>query len=231
VIPRTDFNPSLGRAVEIYSVRMVAPSPIRLVLASNNAILVAGLDRLFALEKDFQLISRPVWGKDVLPAVASNRPDILLFDLPPAANGLALLRGLRKLEVTTRAVFLAGTLEESDLMTAILLGVRGIVPKDVSPDLIVQCIREVHAGRLWLGQGTANSIERLQAVEPESGPLTPREVEIVRHVCAGLKNKQIAERLHIGEGTVKTHLHQIYDKLKLRGRLQLGLYGRDKGLS
>ena len=202
------------------------------MLASNDAILVAGLDRLFDLEKDFQVISRPVWGKDVLPAVASHRPDILLFDLPPAAeNGLALLRGLKKLEVTTRAVFLAGTLEESDLMTAILLGVRGIVPKDVSPNLIVQCIREVHAGRLWLGKGTTTLTERLQVAEPEGGPLTPREVEIVRHVCAGLKNKQIAERLHIGEGTVKTHLHQIYDKLKLRGRLQLGLYGRDKGLS
>jgi two-component system, NarL family, nitrate/nitrite response regulator NarL len=209
--------------------------PIRLVLASKDAILIAGLDRLFGLEKDFQVVASHVWGKDILQTVASLWPDILLFDPPSAAgDGLALLGELKKLEVTTRTVILTGTLEETDVMAAIRLGVRGIVGKDSEPRLIVQCIREVHAGRIWLGRGVATPARgrspRVPAAAAES-TLTPRELEIVRHVCAGLTNRQIAERLRIGEGTVKTHLHQIYDKLHLRGRLQLGLHGRDKGLS
>jgi DNA-binding NarL/FixJ family response regulator len=60
--------------------------------------------------------------------------------------------------------------------------------------------------------------------------LTPREIEIVRLVCEGLGNIQIAKRLRIGEATVKTHVHRIYEKLRLRDRLQLSLYGREKGL-
>jgi DNA-binding NarL/FixJ family response regulator len=215
---------------------MIAPVRIRLVLACKDAILIAGLNRLFDAEEDFEVVSRPVWGNDVLRAVATLWPDILLVDLSPAAaDGLALLHDLKGLEVTTRIVFLTGTIEESELVTAIRQGVRGIVSKDASSSLIVQCIREVYAGRLWLGHETVSPTpageKLLAAAQPESGTLTRREVEIVRYVCAGLKNKQIAERLHIGEGTVKTHLHQIYDKLQLRGRLQLGLYGRDKGLS
>jgi two-component system nitrate/nitrite response regulator NarP len=213
---------------------MIAPERIRLVLASKDAILIAGLIRLFEAEEDFEVVSPPVWGNDVLRAIATVWPDILLLDLSQTAeDGLALLHDLKGLEVTTRTVFLTGTIEESELVTAVRQGVRGIVSKGASPSLIVRCIREVHAGRLWLGRETVSPTpagdKRLEEAEPQSDTLTRREVEIVRYVSAGLKNKQIAERLHIGEGTVKTHLHQIYDKLQLRGRLRLGLYGRDKG--
>ena len=216
---------------------MTAANPIRLVLAGNNAIVLACLERLFALESDFAVIARCGKGEDVLGTLRTLRPDILLLDLPSSAeDGLALLREMKQVALPTRAVLLAETLEENELASAVGLGVRGIVPKEISPGLLAQCIRKVHAGgfRLVQGGGTPASSPAMgrQTVSESNGrTLTPREIEIVRLICEGLGNRQIAKRLRIGEATVKTHVHRIYEKLRLRDRLQLSLYGREKGLT
>jgi len=214
-----------------------AAKPISLVLAGNNAIVLACLERLFAVESDFAVIARCGKGEDVLGTLRALRPDILLLDLPPSVeDGLALLREMRQVALPTRAVLLAGTLAEHELAAAVGLGVRGIVPKEISPSLLAQCIRKVHAGgfRLVHGGGTPASSPAMGRQTASGGngrTLTPREIEIVRLICEGLGNRQIAKRLRIGEATVKTHLHQIYGKLRLRDRLQLSLYGREKGLA
>jgi DNA-binding NarL/FixJ family response regulator len=216
---------------------VTAAKPICLVLAGNNAIVLACLERLFALESDFAVIARCGKGEDVLGTLRALRPDILLLDLPPSAeDGLVLLRGMKQVALPTRAVLLAGTLAENELAAAVGLGVQGIVPKEISPSLLAQCIRKVHAGgfRLVHGGGTPASspaIGRQTASGGNGRTLTPRELEIVRLVCEGLGNTQIAKRLRISEATVKTHVHRIYEKLRLRDRLQLSLYGREKGLA
>ncbi len=214
---------------------MTTAEPIRLVLAGNDAIVVACLEKLLAREADFEIVGRYGKGEDVLHALEELRPDILLLDLPPAPmGGLALLREMRRLKLTTPVIFVSGTLEEEEFLEAVRLGVRGIVPRDIQPSLLARCIRRVHGGGIWLGPGTTTAnrtaATRGDAPRRQSGDLSPREIEIVRLVCAGLRNKQIAERLGLGEATIKTHLHHIYGKLQLRGRLQLGLYGRQRGL-
>jgi len=207
-----------------------AEKPIRLVLAGNNAIVLACLERLFALEENFAVVAHCGKGENVPGALRSFRPDILLLDLPPSfREGLAVLREMKEAALPTRAIFLAETLSEDEMAAAVRLGVAGIVPKDVAPDLLAQCIRNVHAGGVWL-RGTA-AFPKTGRPTATSGALTPREIQIVRLICGGLGNRQIAKQLRIGEATVKTHLHQIYEKLRLRDRLQLGLYGRQKGLT
>jgi DNA-binding NarL/FixJ family response regulator len=212
---------------------MTAARPIRLVLAGNNAIVLACLEQLFALEENFAVIARCGKGGDVLGTLHASRPDILLLDLPPSfREGLALLSKIKEAALPTRVIFLAETPAEGELAHAIRLGVRGIVPKEVAPHLLAQCIRNIHAGGVWL-RGTSVSFPAISrpAASGRGGALTPREIEIVRLICGGLGNRQVAKRLGIGEATVKTHVHQIYDKLRLRDRLQLGLYGREKGLT
>src|SRR5262245_43348589 len=101
--------------------------------------------------------------------------------------------------------------------------------------LLLQCIHKVQAGEQWVEkQSAARALDRLlqrEASDREvSRLLTPRELEIVRMVAQGLRTGAIAGRLNVAEGTVKTHLHNIYDKLKLDGRVALTLFARDKGI-
>jgi DNA-binding NarL/FixJ family response regulator len=202
-------------------------------LAGNNAIVLPCLEQLFALEENFTVIARCGKGEDALDTLRALRPDILLLDLPPsAADGLNLLREIKKNALPIRAVFLAGTLTESELSEALRQGVRGIVPKEVSPALLAQCIREVHAGGVWRAASASSSAKRGRTgSEGIGGALTPRERDVVRLICGGLDNRRIAKRLRLSEATVKTHLPQIYQKLSLRDRLQLSIYGREKGLT
>lgn len=210
---------------------MTAEKRIRLMLAGNNAIVLACLERLFVLEEDLHVVSLCGKGEDVLGALHGLRPDVLLHDLPASfRDGLGLLREIRQANLATRVVLLAEALEEGELSAAIRLGVAGVVPKDITPNLLAQCIRRVHGGGVWL-RGIPAPTTKNRPTPAGGGALTSREIEIVRLICRNLGNRQIARQLGIGEATVKTHLHQVYGKLRLRDRLQLGLYGRRKGLT
>src|SRR5262249_33439267 len=108
------------------------------------------------------------------------------------------------------------------------LGARGIVLKGMAPRVLEDCIRAVHAGEHWFkvdGLDLSTRLAQRQSVEGELGTvLTPRELEIVRLVASRLENQENASRLSISVGTVKIHLHHVYDKLGLRGRTDLQTY-------
>lgn len=211
--------------------------PIRLLLADDHPIVLDGLEQLFRLEDDFQVIGRCTRGEEVASQVMKLKPDALVLDMRmPGHNGLEVLRELRGRPHKTRVVILAATLTEDEMLEAIRLGVRGIVLKEMAPRLLVECIRKVHGGGQWLEKTIAGAVldrlaKREGAQKEISGILTPREIEIARSIGVGRSNKEIADALFISEGTVKTHLHRIYEKLHIHGRLELGLYARDKGLA
>lgn len=213
----------------------VAQMPIRLMVAGDDALVVACLEELLRREKDFEVIAR--WGKEetILFGLRAFQPDVLVFDPAPASidGSLALLRRMRDMELATRTIFLCAPLPADRFQEAISLGAGGILPKDAAPDVLVDCIRSVNAGNVWLGgRPAAPSSTTAQdndvTLTNQLRALTPREIEVVRLVCVGLRNKQIAARLDVAEGTVKTHLHRIYEKLTVSGRLELSLYGRNK---
>jgi len=211
--------------------------PIRLLLADDHPIVLDGLEQLFRLEEDFQVLGRCLRGEDVVSELLRLGPDILVLDMRmPRYDGLAVLRELRGQPHKTRVVILAATLTEEEMLEAIRLDVRGIVLKEMAPRLLVECIRKVYGGGQWLEKTIAGAaldrLARREGAQKElSGILTPREMEIAGSIGAGLSNKEIADSFFISEGTVKTHLHRIYEKLHIHGRLELGLYARDKGLT
>jgi len=210
--------------------------PIRLVLADDHPIVLDGLEQLFRLEQDFEVVARCWDGEEALRALRTLRPDILVLDIRmPRCDGLQVLRTLKTEDLPTRVVLLTAALEEDHLLEALQLGVSGIVLKEMAPRLLVDAVREVHAGGRWLEKVSSNrALERfLRRDEGERGAapsLTPRELEIVRLVVRGLRNRSIAEQLFISEGTVKIHLHNIYQKLEVSGRLELAVHARSKGL-
>lgn len=209
---------------------------IRLVIADDHPIVLDGLENLFRLEPDFQVVARCVNGDECLTAVRQHQPDVLILDLRmPRKDGLAVLRELHREKQPLKVVLLATALEEEEVLEALRLGVRGMVLKELAPQMVVQCVRKVHAGERWLEkQAVGRALEMLlrrEAGEREASTvLTPREIEMVGMVARGLRNKEMSERLAISEGTVKIHLHHIYKKLKVENRVELILYAQSKHL-
>jgi DNA-binding NarL/FixJ family response regulator len=209
---------------------------INLVLADDHPIVLAGLDNMFRRERDCRVVASCVDGVEAMRAISRHSPDVAVLDLRmPRMHGLAVLRQMQKEKLPTRTVLLAAVLEDDDLVEAVRLGVRGIVLKEMAPTLVVQCVREVHAGGQWLekrsvSQAIEKLIRREEASRDLAKILTPREVQIAGAVASGLRNKEIADKLGIAEGTVKIHLHVIYEKLKIDGRMALVLRMKENSL-
>ncbi|HKA59639.1 MAG TPA: response regulator transcription factor [Gemmatimonadales bacterium] len=211
---------------------------VNLVLCDDHPIVLAGLESLFRLEEDFQVLARCINGEEALAAIRQHNPDILVVDMhiPGAGgDGLEILRTLRREKLPTKAVMLAAALEEDEIVEALRLGVRGVVLKELAPQLLVECIRKVYAGEQWIDKQLSNLalealLRRETAGRPRSSVLSPRETEIVRMVAGGLGNKELAERLGVSEGTIKIHLHNIYKKLKVHSRLELVLHAQTNKL-
>jgi DNA-binding NarL/FixJ family response regulator len=210
--------------------------PITLVIADDHPLILDALENLFRLEKDFKVVARCLNGDETLQSVRRHKPDILVLDIQmPAKDGLVVLREMRKEHLPTRVVILTATLSDEGLAEAVRLGVRGLVLKELAPKLLVQCIRKVHAGELWLEKRSVSIaleklLQRETAKNEATQVLSPREIEIIRQVAAGLRNVEIGKKLFISEGTVKIHLHNIYQKLGLDSRTKLTRYAQEKGL-
>ena len=132
-------------------------------------------------------------------------------------------------------VILTAALDENEVLAAIRLGARGMVFKEMSPRLLVDCVRRVHVGKEWLekhavARALEKTLQREAGLREGTTLLTPRELELVRLVASGLPNKQIVRRLFISEGTVKVYLRSIHQKLSLGGRMAIMLYATEKGL-
>ena len=211
--------------------------PIRLILADDHPIVLEGLAQLFRVEPEFHVEARCRDGEEALCEVRARRPDVLVLDVRmPRRDGLEVLRAIRLEGLTTRVVLLTAALEEEELVEALRLGVGGVVLKEMAPQLLLEAVKEVHSGGSWLDKGSVSRVlskllEREEVAKEVAQVLTPREIEIVRMVARGLRNRAVAEQLTITEGTVKIHLHNIYQKLGVDGRLELAVYAQSKGLS
>jgi DNA-binding NarL/FixJ family response regulator len=208
---------------------------IRLVIADDHPIVLQGLQRLFAQHDDIQTVASCATGAEALEAVRDTQPDVLLLDLKmTGVSGLEVLRELRDNGATCRTVILTAAASDEDIANALELGVAGLILKDSTPDAVVDGVRQVSQGRSWFDRDTlARALaarRNHQAGQPPQSTLTPRELELIKLVAEGLRNREIAKRLSITEGTVKIHLHNIYDKLGVDGRLELLLAAQHKRL-
>ncbi len=209
--------------------------PIRIAIVDDHPIVLDGLAQLFQLEPDLEIVHRCSGGEQVLDALREQEVDVLLLDLKlPGMDGLAVLGAVRAAGLTAKVLLLTAAIADDQLAHAFHLGVSGVVLKEVAPRVLIQAVRTVQAGGLWLDEGFGGTIDQLlkksSAAREASQLLTKRELEIVRMAASGLRNRAIGERLFISEATVKIHLHNIYQKLKLNGRLDLAAFAHRSGL-
>ena len=209
---------------------------IRLVIADNHPLHLAGLRQMLAGDAEFAILGSCASGPEAMALVREQKPDVLLMDLHlKGGGGFTLLGQLRAEELPTRAVVLTQELDPDEAIEVMRLGAAGVVLKDMSPDLLKRCLRKVAAGGRWMEtKSVATALEKVllreAATQEMAKRVSQREVAVIRLVAKGLRNKEIAKALSIAEGTVKVHLHSIYAKLQLRGRAALATYASKKGL-
>jgi DNA-binding NarL/FixJ family response regulator len=209
---------------------------IRIVLADDHPIVLHGLQQLFERQGDFTVVACCVDGPAAVEAVRTHQPDVLVLDLRmPGQSGVEVLRTLAGEQVRCKSVLLTAAVRDEEVVEAVKRGAMGIVLKESPADVLLDCVRKVARGESWIERDTVTRafrtiVGRDAAAEAAEDNLTPREVEMVRMVAQGLRNKAIAERLAISEGTVKVHLHNIYEKLGVDGRLELVLTAQRKGI-
>lgn len=206
---------------------------IDLIVADDHPIVLAGLTQLFRQEAGMRVVAGCVDGREALEAVRLHRPDILLLDLNmPKLDGLGVLRAIAAERIGVSTVVLTADADPADVSAARAAGARGIVLKEFSPRNVVDCVRRVHGGSEWVEfLGRSTSPVAKQPDQPDALGLTPRELELAALVVSGLRNRDVAARLGISEGTAKLHLYNVYKKIGVANRVELVLRMRSAGLT
>jgi two-component system nitrate/nitrite response regulator NarL len=154
-------------------------------------------------------------------------PDIAIFDISmPGLTGLEILAVANSESLPTRLVFFTASIEDRELVESAAEGAYGVIPKDVAPDILVQSLRQVAEGQRLLplpssGQTETQARGSIAIAESVLTVLTDRERQIMGLVSEGLSNKEIGRRLNIADGTIKVHLHHIFQKLEISNRTVL----------
>src|SRR5262245_22947468 len=206
--------------------------PITVVLVDDHPLVLGGLEQLLASGQDFKVVAACDSVEAGYNAVMAFAPDVLVLDLMlPGEGGLTLLQRLDSSKPPA-VIILTAVQDENLLLDAARSGARGIVLKAMAPRILEDCIRAVYHGERRLTVDGVDFWQRVlerQQVEREmSDQLTPRELEIVRLAAMRLDNQEIANRLSITVGTVKIHLHHVFDNLHVKGRHELLEFLREK---
>jgi DNA-binding NarL/FixJ family response regulator len=205
---------------------------MNLVLVDDHPLLLAGLEQLLGTEPEFAVLATCGTVEEGLSALEAHRPDVLVLDMKLGGDdGLDLLRRLDP-NSSTAVVVLTAVEDEEVWLDAARLGAKGVVLKATAPRVLEDCLRAVHRGETWLNVAGIDLAQRLadrESVEIDlERSVTQRELEVVRLVALRLDNQEIAARLKISVGTVKIHLHHVYDKLHVDGRQDLLRLLREK---
>jgi two-component system, NarL family, nitrate/nitrite response regulator NarL len=195
-----------------------------MMIANRHEIAGAGMEALLMQAGGHRVVARCAREDDLLHVAEVYRPDIVML----AKNIISQDAAKTVLQVRERncSVAIVLLLEEHDAVTAadlLDLDVEGILLSAARARSVIDCVESVRHGRKWLDPNLLRHLAVAERPSQTASSLTSRETEIADLVSCGLRNKEIARELHLSEGTVKMHLHHIYEKLRIDGRTQLAL--------
>jgi len=209
--------------------------PIRVLIADDHAIVRKGLRALLATEPGIEIVGEAQDGKQAITESHRLRPDVILMDLVmPRLDGITAIRHISAHQPETRILVLTSFSTDDKIFPAVKAGALGYLLKDSGPDELISAIRQVHQGESSLHPHVARKLlEELArpSSQPDSDPLSDREIEVLQLVAQGQSNQQIAAQLAIKEATVRTHVSNILNKLHLSSRTQAALYALRAGLA
>lgn len=201
--------------------------PIRILIADDQHLVRQGframLDRLPSME----VVAEASTGKEAIEQYALHRPDILLLDLRfPDMCGVDAIRAIREQFLIARIIVLTTYDGDEEIYQSLQAGAKAYLLKDITLEALVECIEKVHQGQTCVPPLVAAKLAERTA-SPE---LTERELDVLRRIVAGRSNKEIAADLSITEGTVKTHVNHILEKLGVHDRTQAVTTATKRGI-
>ena len=207
------------------------PGAIRVILADSQAIYRVGIRKVFALEDDVRVVAQADSIVNLHAAVQRYPSDVVLLEGSMLAGTANAIPELLKLAPNLKIIVQASHNDDNHTVELYRRGVRGIISRAISPDLLVKCIRKIAGGETWIDNQSVNLVieaYRSQAaalVNPRTQPrLSPKEMAIITCISQGKRNKEIAFQLGTTEQVIKNYLRKIYDKLGVSDRLELALY-------
>lgn len=200
---------------------------IKILLGDGPSMWRDGLRALLAAERDLDVAGEPGEDGPLVPRALKHRPDVVLCDF---ANGVAALPDLRRLRdrgLQIRVVVFGSIAQASALPREVLREIAAVISKDAPTELLLNSIRGVNRGS---GAARIAPADRPAATGEQPVPLSRRERELVGLIALGFRNREIADKLFISEQTVKNHLHNIFEKTRIKDRLELALYAVFHGI-
>jgi len=208
----------------------MSTSRLNIVVADDHPVVLRGVVDVLKSCIDMNVVGAFGDGVSAIDAIRKLNPDIAVLDLAmPGLNGLDVLAAVAVEKRQTKVVLLTASIADGQILTALERGASAILLKDAAADDLVRCVQAVAEGRKWFPADLVDA-----AIERETGrrvrseqigqTLTPREREIMLLVAEGLSNKGVARRLDVSEGTVKIHLHNIYQKMEVPNRTTLTVF-------
>lgn len=211
--------------------------PITLVAADVQPVYLLGLKQLFSTQSNFHLLACCSAPEKLFEVLDHQPPDVLVIDPHSVESGpIELIRKVKEQYENIRVVILTDALSDDQASNALRIRVEGIVLKNMPMHLLIQCINKVASGGQWLeknslGQAFEKMLMREAGARRLATILTTREIEVMTLVARGLSNRQIAEKMILSIGTIKTHIHNIYEKLGINNRVDLTLYAQKRGVA
>ena len=199
--------------------------PIRILLADDHPPLRAGLAAILNSQPDLEVVAEAGSGREVM--TAKQTADVYVLDLRmPDGDGIQTIKALIERDPAAKIMVLTTYDNEEDIFRALEAGARGYLLKDTTREEIIAAVRQIHGGERYLPQAVAARLaDRL--IRPN---LTPRELDVLRLVCRGRTNKEMASAMFISEETVKTHMKSLFQKLDVHDRAEAVSVSLQRGL-
>jgi two-component system NarL family response regulator len=200
---------------------------IRVLIADDHVTVREGLVAMIGRQPDMTVVGEAANGREAVELWRIHRPDVVLLDLRmPMLDGVGAIDEIHRQEAAARVIVLTTFDTDNEISQAIKAGAKGYLLKDAPREELLQCIRKVHAGEMWIPPLLVAKL----AAGMSSEALTGREVDVLTLLARGKSNKEIGANLYISETTVKTHLRSIFAKLNVLSRTEAITAASRRGL-
>jgi DNA-binding NarL/FixJ family response regulator len=202
---------------------------MRVLLVDDDALIRDGLKMILELEADIEVVGTAANGQDAIVQCTEKLPDVVLMDIRmPIMDGVQATKLIKEQFQTIKILFLTTFKDIEYIRSGVKYGAEGYVLKSSSSESIIESLRMVFRGNVVYDKVIAAMLSDLVGINkhilPEEAGITPKEHEIMKCICDGLSNKEIADTLFMGEGTVRNYISNILEKLQLRDRTQLAVF-------